>query len=156
MGHYWHLCSHIHNAFKQRLVQVAVPASKQNAAIVRILLAEGFLGGVAQGDVHGPFQLGVPVPVTPDNVAQRRLWLDLKYARGDAVLSDLRAVSKPSRRVFATAHELKMIAAARRAGPLLKGQQVGQVTILDTEYGIIELKDALKKNVGGEVLCIAK
>ncbi|KAJ3030270.1 UNVERIFIED_CONTAM: hypothetical protein HDU68_009667 [Siphonaria sp. JEL0065] len=156
MGHHWHLCSHIHNAFKLRMVRVAVPENAQSAAIVRILHNEGFLGGVSKGDVLGPFQLGSPVPATPDNISRRRLWLDLKYTKGEPVLADLRAVSKPSRRVFATAHELKMIAAARRAGPLLKGQQVGQVTILDTEYGIIELKDALKKNVGGEVLCIAK
>ncbi|KAJ3084392.1 ribosomal protein S8 [Rhizoclosmatium globosum] len=156
MPQHWHLCSHIHNAFKLRMAQVAVPETKQSLAIARILADEGFVAGVSKGDTLGPYHAGAAVPVTPDNISRRRIWLDLKYSAGEPVLRDLRAVSKPSRRVFATASELKMIAAARRAGPLLKGQHVGQVTILDTVYGIIELKDALKKNVGGEVLCIAK
>lgn len=50
---------------------------------------------------------------------------------------------------------LRAIASARSATSLLKGQVLGQVTILDTPYGIIEMKDALIKGVGGEVLCFA-
>jgi ribosomal protein S8 len=48
-----------------------------------------------------------------------------------------------------------VIASARQASNLLKGQVLGQVTILETPYGIVEMKDALRKNVGGEVLCFA-
>ncbi|KAI8617697.1 ribosomal protein S8 [Chytriomyces sp. MP71] len=139
---HWHLSSHVTNAFRLRMARVAVPESKQNQAIANILHDEGFVAAVQSGDTLGPYQMGAQVPITPDN--------------GEPVLHDMRAVSKPSRRVFATAQELKMVAAARRASPLLKGAHVGQVTILKTAYGIVELKDALKKNVGGEVLCIAK
>ncbi|KAJ3243211.1 hypothetical protein HDU78_000745 [Chytriomyces hyalinus] len=153
---HWHLSSHIKNAFRHRQARIAVPESKQNRAIVQILYDEGFVAAVQTGDTLGPYNIGVQVPITPDNLSRRRIWLDLKYSQGEPVLADMRAISKPSRRVFASAQELKMVAAARKASPLLKGAQVGQVTILKTVYGIIELKDALKKNVGGEVLCIAK
>ncbi|KAJ3145099.1 hypothetical protein HDU86_001151 [Geranomyces michiganensis] len=95
-----------------------------------------------------------PQPPSP-NPASQKLWLTLKYKDGEPVLRKMAAVSKPSRRVFASLAELRAVAAARRAGPLLKGQEVGQVTILKTPYGIIELKEALEKEVGGEVLCIA-
>ncbi|KAJ3011443.1 hypothetical protein HKX48_006838 [Thoreauomyces humboldtii] len=95
----------------------------------------------------------VPRPVP--NPASQKIWLNLKYKDGQPVLRRMSVVSKPSRRVYASLDELKAVAAARRAGPLLKGQEVGQVTILDTPYGIIELKEALAKEVGGEVLCIA-
>ncbi|KAJ3206843.1 hypothetical protein HDU83_005828 [Entophlyctis luteolus] len=156
MGHHWHLCSHIHNAFKQRQARIAVPFSNQNKAIAQILRSEGFVSAVMTGDILGPFRVGIEVPATPDNVSRRRLWLDLKYSYGEPVLTDMRAISKPSRRVFATPHELKMIAAARRAGPLLKGQHVGQITIVDTPFGVLELKEALRLNVGGEVLAMAK
>ncbi|KAJ3171126.1 hypothetical protein HDU88_008162 [Geranomyces variabilis] len=96
----------------------------------------------------------LPQPPSP-NPASQKLWLTLKYKDGEPVLRKMSAVSKPSRRVFASLAELRAVAAARRAAPLLKGQEVGQVTILDTPYGIIELKEALEKEVGGEVLCIA-
>ncbi|KNC96278.1 mitochondrial 37S ribosomal protein MRPS8 [Spizellomyces punctatus DAOM BR117] len=149
------LCSQIQNSFRWKLRRVAVPHSATNRAICQILYEEGFVSTLASGDETGPFQRGVEVPITPDNIARRKIWLDLKYRDGQAVLQKMRAVSKPSRRIFASVEELQAIAAARRAGPLLKGQEVGQVTILDTPYGIIELKEALTKEVGGEVLCIA-
>ncbi|KAI9091157.1 ribosomal protein S8 [Phlyctochytrium arcticum] len=155
MAPIYNLCSQIQNSFRWRLRQIAVPHSKTNRAICRVLYDEGFLTNLSSGDQTGPFNAGVEVPITPDNVARRKLWLDLKYYEGLPVLKNIHVVSKPSRRVFASIEELKAIAAAKRAGPLLPGQTVGQVTILDTPYGIIELKEALKKEVGGEVLCIA-
>eukprot|EP00842_Homolaphlyctis_polyrhiza_P006023 jgi/Hompol1/6421/HPOL_003481-RA len=147
------LCSKIENACRAQLRRVEVPYSKTNKAICAVLYEEGFISALSVGDEQGPFDRGYEVPITPDNIAQRRLWLDLKYRAGESALSRMQLVSKPSRKVNASFEELCAIAAARRAGPLLKPQQVGQITILKTEYGIIELKDALRKQVGGEVLC---
>jgi ribosomal protein S8 len=149
------LCSQIQNSFKWRLRRIAVPESKTNRAIVQILYEEGFISSIASGDNLGPYNAGFEVPITPDNVSRRRIWLDLKYKEGEPVLSKMKLISKPSRKVFATNQELKAIASAKRAGPLLKAGEVGQITILKTDYGIVEMKDALKKNVGGEVICIA-
>lgn len=37
----------------------------------------------------------------------------------------------------------------------MKRQEMGQVTIVRTLYGILELDEALEKGVGGEVMCYA-
>jgi small subunit ribosomal protein S8 len=155
MAPLYNLCSQIVNSTKWGFRRIAVPESKVNRDIVRILYDEGFISGVSTGDNKGPYHRGYEVPATPDNISRRRIWLDLKYRDGEPVLKKLAVISKPSRRVFATVQELKAVASLRNAGPLLKAQEVGQVTILDTPYGVIELKEALKKNVGGEVLCVA-
>ncbi|KAI8914038.1 ribosomal protein S8 [Powellomyces hirtus] len=173
------LCSMIQNSFRWQLRSIAVPVSTTNKEICRILYEEGFISSLAQGNETGPYPptpqpqsspqpsassplhsasapTSTPLPLPPrPNPARQKLWLTLKYRDGQPVLRSMSAVSKPSRRVFASLAELQAVAAARRAGTLLKGQQVGQVTILNTPYGIIELKEALQKEVGGEVLCIA-
>ncbi|KAJ3202126.1 hypothetical protein HDU67_000785 [Dinochytrium kinnereticum] len=150
------LCSQLHNSFRWRFNRIAVPESRTNRAVAQILYEEGFLTSVASGDVRGPFHTGREVPATPDNISRRRLWLNLKYRSGEPVLRKVSAVSVPSRRVFATFEELKAVASAKRTqNPLIKPQEMGQITILDTIYGTLELKEALRKNVGGEVLLIA-
>ncbi|KAJ3091140.1 hypothetical protein HK102_001554 [Quaeritorhiza haematococci] len=156
MAPIYHLCSNITNAFRSKLRQTAVPDNKTFRDIVDILYKEGFIASYATGDERGPFLHGTYVPATPSNIGRRRLWLDLKYREGLPALSEMNIVSKPSRRVYASVEELKAVAAARNASTLLKAQKVGQITIINSPYGIVELKDALAKNVGGEVLCYAR
>lgn len=156
MPRLYHVLSNITNAVGARMRQVAVPDTKLNRAVCEILYDEGLIGAVAKGDYDGPYNTGEQVPVTPENVSKRQLWLRLKYKLGEPIMRECRVVSKPSRRVYATVDELKLIAAGREASHLLKASQVGQVTILHTPYGVLELKEALKKNVGGEVLCYAR
>ncbi|KAI8807658.1 ribosomal protein S8 [Cladochytrium replicatum] len=151
------LCSQIQNAFRTNMRRIAVPDTRTNRAVTQILYREGFISAVATGDLAGPYNARStpPPPLTPDLLPMRRLWVDLKYREGVPVLKKMTPVSKPSRRVNATVPELKAVVAGRSAGALVKPQVLGQTTILDTEYGILELKEALVKNVGGEVLCIA-
>jgi ribosomal protein S8 len=134
-----------------------------------ILLQEGLLQNVTTGDTNGPFRSTMPVTLNQNNIAKARLWLDLKYRNGLPALEKMKVISKPSRRIFASPDECRYIftlkflftnqsraiASARQASSLLKGQVLGQITILNTPYGIIEMKDALLKGVGGEVLCYA-
>ncbi|KXS18335.1 ribosomal protein S8 [Gonapodya prolifera JEL478] len=148
------LASHITNSFRAGLRRTAVRSNKRNLAVCEILYKEGFLSAIYKGDVNGPDNVGHPVPVTPYNVAQRRIWLDLKYRDNLPVLREMKPVSKSSRRVYATVDELKAVAAGKRAHSLVKPQVLGQVTILETEYGVMELTEALKLDIGGEVLAI--
>jgi ribosomal protein S8 len=150
-----HLCSQLQNASKAKLRRIAVPFSKANKSICNILYTEGLLSGVSTGDVTGPFERGYPVPVTTNNISRMRLWIDLKYRSGMPALSTCAVVSKPSRRIFASAEELRVVASGRKATPLIKAQTVGQITIVNTPYGIVELREALSKSVGGEILCMA-
>ncbi|KAJ3412969.1 hypothetical protein HDV05_008684 [Chytridiales sp. JEL 0842] len=156
MAPIYNLCSQILNSTRWGFRRIALPESKTNRAIISILYNEGLITSFSSGDTTGPFQRGHEVPPTPDTLSRRRIWVDLKYRDGEPVLKKLQVVSKPSRRVFATVEELKAVASLKNAkGGLLKAGEVGGVTILETAYGVIELREALKKDVGGEVLCVA-
>jgi small subunit ribosomal protein S8 len=154
MAPIYHLCSHIQNSSLRNMPKIAVPYSKTFRAITQILYDEGLIQGLQIGDNLGPFTK--PEPLTNLNVSKRRIWIDLKYRKGEPAINKMGIISKPSRRVFASPEELVSIAGLRSSNPLLKNQTLGQVTILNTPYGIIELKEALKKQVGGEVLCYVR
>jgi len=147
------LCDHLANAFKSFARTIAIKETAQNRAIVHILYKEGFFNSYALGNQHGPYR--VPTPRTPGNVASRKIWITLKYRDGKPALNKIRPVSLPSRKIYASHDDLLAIAAARNSGTLLKAQVLGQVTIVETPYGIVELKEAIEKKVGGKVLCYA-
>lgn len=149
------LCDKLGMAFKRNVQRIAVSDCNTHRSIINILYREGMINSYAVGDTLGPFQLGKPVPITPENIAKRKIWVDLKYRNGEPVLKTFKPVSLPSRKIYASVDDLKAIAGARNAGRLLKAQVLGQVTILETQYGILELKEAINKNVGGKVLCYA-
>ncbi len=70
------------------------------------------------------------------------LRLDLKYGpNGERVIQNIRRISKPGRRVYSQARELK---------PILHGMGI---RILSTSRGIVSDREARQKNLGGEVLC---
>ena len=148
------IASQITNAVKSFKKTTAIPFSHRNKAILDILYKEGFISSFQMGDDQGPFL--TPIPITPDNINDRRLWVHLKYKHGESALNEMKIVSKPSRRVFASLEECKALACAKRVNSLIKKQLLGQVTIVQTEqFGILKLQEALQKQVGGEVLCIA-
>ena len=68
-----------------------MPETKTNRAICQVLYEEGLLQQLSSGDVTAPYAEGFKVPMTPDNVALRRIWVDLKYKDGEPVLRKLQA-----------------------------------------------------------------
>jgi small subunit ribosomal protein S8 len=64
----------------------------------------------------------------------------LAYSHKEPVLSDLRLVSKPGLRVYKGKDELK----GRKKG--------SSILILSTPKGIMSHKNAIKNNIGGEVI----
>ena len=109
-------------AYKDDLV---VPASKMNRAILRILDAEGFIGG------WGEEGEGI----------ERVLRVTLKYGpKRERTISGLRRVSKPGRRIYAGRGELPRV-----LGGL-------GVAIVSTSGGLMTDRDAARKGIGGEVL----
>ncbi|KAL1923555.1 mitochondrial 37S ribosomal protein uS8m [Calcarisporiella thermophila] len=144
------LCARIQNGFRARLQHIAIPDTKMNLAISNILYREGFVGAVVRGDHTGPDPSYTST--TPANIATRRLWLTLKYRDELPVLSRMRCISKPSKRVMLGATELKDLASGRRA-KFVEPLQSGEIAIVSTNRGVMELQEALQKNVGGEILC---
>jgi ribosomal protein S8 len=146
-----HLAAHVTNSYTRGYARMPIQYSKTHKAIAQLLYKQGFIASWALGDMSGPFLN--PIPITPNNVHSRKIWLHLKYRQGQPALQKMEIISKPSRRIFASLEELQALAAAKRVSTLMKRPALGQLTILDTPYGILELEEALKKRVGGEVLC---
>ncbi|KAI0243742.1 hypothetical protein L0F63_001211 [Massospora cicadina] len=143
------LCSRIQNGFRSKLKAIAVPETRMNLSVSQILYQQGFLSQIARGN-----HIGIDYsPTTPENIATRRYWLMLKYRNNLPVLTKMQAVSKPSRKVIANADELEMIVSGRRVG-LLAPLIPGEILIINTKEGVMEIHDAVSLNLGGQVLCL--
>ncbi len=115
----------IKNAARARRKQVVLDNLKINKAICKVLVTEGFLEGF---DIE-----------TRDG--KKFLVAIVKYEKRNPILTDVLVVSKPSLRKYATSKEIPGI------------QRRGHHTIiLSTNKGIMTGREAMKKNMGGEVL----
>ncbi|MDO8583460.1 MAG: 30S ribosomal protein S8 [bacterium] len=115
----------IKNAARANRKQVILDDLKINKAICKVLVTEGFLEGF-----------------TIETRDDRKVIVAIvKYDKRSPVLTDVLVVSKPSLRKYATASEIPGI------------QRRGRHTIiLSTNKGIMTGREALKRNMGGEVL----
>ena len=109
-------------AYKDDLL---VPASSLNEAVLKILVAEGYVGGYErEGEgVHQAFRVG------------------LKYGvKRERTITGLRRISKPGRRVYTSRDRLPRV-----MGGL-------GIAILSTSQGVITDREAARRGIGGEVL----
>ena len=120
------MLTRVRNAVGAGHLRVDMPSSKLKISIARILKNEGFIKNYK----------------ILDDKKQKLLRIYLKYGvdRQSAIYS-LERISKPGRRVYKQAEELK---------PILNN--IG-IWILSTSKGVITNKAAKKLNVGGEILC---
>lgn len=115
----------IKNAAMARRREVVVSDLRINKAICKVLVSEGFLEEFSPELADG----------------KKVLILKIKYEKRNPVLTGLLVVSKPSLRKYATAAEIPGI------------QRRGHHTIIiSTSKGIMTDREALKHNMGGEVL----
>lgn len=115
----------IKNAARAKRKQVILDNLKINKAICKVLVTEGFLEGFNIDTREG----------------RKVIVAIVKYEKRNPILTDVLVVSKPSLRKYATAKEIPGI------------QRKGRHTIiLSTNKGIMTGREALKKNMGGEVL----
>lgn len=123
------MLARVRNALLVGHQSVRLPSSKTKVAIVKILKDEGFIE-----DFY----------VTNER-PQPQLALKLKYVgerrERRPVITGLRRVSKPGRRVYVHVSEIPWV----RSG-------VG-IAILSTPKGVLTGQQALRLGVGGEVLC---
>lgn len=148
------LCARVQNAFRARHRYLAVEHSKQNLAILSILLRAGFLSNLTRGTIASPS------PSHFDHVSepQRRIWAELKYRDDRPVLSHMQLVSKPSRRVFMEPGEIRRMCSGRRA-QTIKPLGLGEVAVVKTksrEHEWLEAREALVLGLEGEVVCRAR
>lgn len=149
------LCAHLQNCTRVHFNMAAVPFTRLHLQVATGLYKHGFIKGIQKGSIAGPDLF--PTEVTPDNIATRRLWLNLKYKNSKPVLSKLSLVSKPNRRLVLTKQEIKALASGLKVR-IIDPLQPGEVMFvkLPRSKELIELQEAADRYVGGEVLCRAR
>ncbi|KAK5663788.1 hypothetical protein OQA88_4220 [Cercophora sp. LCS_1] len=165
------MVSHLQNASRARLGLTSLPNTKYNLRLAQALHRAGFIASITRAGPHPPASLlpsthippsssSTPYPeleeieseVTTANVATRRLWVGLKYFNEEPVMKRLQNVSRPSRLVVADLKQLERVARGYEAGQL-KGLNLGETMFVSTDRGVLEVREALEKKVGGLVLC---
>lgn len=120
------MLTRIRNAIQMEAPAVDVPYSRIKEEVCKVLVAEGFL---------------VQYTVL-DNQPRNVLRIQLRYGpEGEKVVSKIRRVSRPGRRVYRKSTELKHV---------LEGLGI---SVLSTSHGIMSDRQARAQKVGGEVLC---
>ncbi len=149
-------CSHLQNATRARLGLTSLPSTKNNLLLALALHRAGLISSVTRGGPIPPppeaLLSSETEPVTAANVATRRLWLGLKYWNNEPVMRNLTPVSRSSRLVTAKIGELERVARGFRMGQV-KGLNAGETLYVSTDQGVLEIREALAKKVGGLVLC---
>src|SRR5436305_101517 len=119
------MLTRIRNANKALQDTVTMPSSKLKVEIARVLKDEGYINDfrVEEGDVFPS------------------LVVTLKYGRGrDRVITNLKRVSRPGRRVYAQKERLPRV---------LGGMGTA---IISTSSGVVTDREATVRGVGGEVI----
>lgn len=120
------MLTRIRNAVRVERPQVEMPISKVKQGLADVLKREGYIWDWAKVEAE-------PVP---------HLRIDLKYGpNGERVIRSLRRVSKPGRRVYSKARDLR---------PILNGLGI---TVISTSRGVVSDREARQRNLGGEILC---
>jgi small subunit ribosomal protein S8 len=120
------MLTRMRNGLMMRKTFVLVPSSRIKTDIAQILLDEGFIQGYEVTDER-------PQP----NI---RVWLKYDDKR-KPILTNLKRVSKPGRRVYTGRHKLPWV---------LSGMGVA---IISTPRGLMTDREARRQGIGGEILC---
>ncbi|NMC22020.1 MAG: 30S ribosomal protein S8 [Thermogutta sp.] len=120
------MLTRIRNAIRVERAEVLVPSSRLKRALADVLKREGYIWDWEEiaGSPRGMLQI------------------HLKYGpNGEQVIRHIRRISKPGRRVYRKAGELK---------PVLNGLGI---SVVSTSRGVVSDREARQRNVGGEILC---
>ena len=120
------MLTRIRNAQMRGKSTVRTPASKLRAWVLDVLVSEGYIRGYES--------------VTDAN-GHPALEISLKYFDGTPVIRELKRISTPGRRVYASKNDIPQVR-----------QGLG-VSIVSTPKGVMSDAAARAANVGGEVLC---
>jgi len=119
------MLTRLRNALRIRAEKVDIPASRIKVEIARILKEEGFIK---------------TYKILKDK-RQGILRIVPRYVENESVLSGLKRISKPGRRIYSSSKEISKVMGG-----------VG-MAILTTSKGIMSDKASRREGVGGEVIC---
>ncbi|KAK7994314.1 ribosomal protein S8 [Apiospora marii] len=161
LPHIANLCSHLQNASKARLGLTSAPHTKYNLSVLLSLQKAGFLSFVTRGGALPPDPATLstyePEPLTSANVARQRLWVGLKYSDNAPVLRKMSAVSTPKRPITMKLPDLERVARGwdTNGRVNVRGLNMGECLFVSTSKGVMEVREAVERKMGGLVLCRA-
>ncbi|MBV8939197.1 MAG: 30S ribosomal protein S8 [Alphaproteobacteria bacterium] len=120
------MIARIKNGQRAMLQEVRCPASRLLEAVLKVLESEGYIGGFSRQDL---------------GTGRSELQISLKYHEGEAVIKEIKRISRPGRRVY------------RAVDKLPKFHNGLGISVLSTSHGVMSDFEARQTNVGGEVLC---
>ncbi len=126
------MLTRIRNAQAVNKKTVALPMSKIKYSIAKILEQGGWIEKV---------ELVKLAAKKNSSAAFNEIKLELKYRNGQPVISSLKKVSTPGRRICAGKTELPKVL-----------NNLG-IAIISTPRGLMTNKEAKKQGIGGEVIC---
>ena len=120
------MLTRIRNGQMRSLNKINIPFSNFRLKILEVLKKEGYI-----------------IDFNIDNGKKKIKFLsvDLKYYEGRPVIKEIKRVSKPGRRVYSRATSIPKV---------LNGLGLA---ILSTSKGVMSDTEAIKNNLGGEIIC---
>ena len=116
----------IRNGQMRSLNKINIPFSNFRIKILEVLKKEGYI-------------IDFYLDENKDKI--KSILVVLKYYEGEPVIKEIKRVSKPGRRVYSRAISI----------PKIKNG-LG-LAILSTSKGVMSDSDAIKNNLGGEIIC---
>jgi small subunit ribosomal protein S8 len=118
--------AHLKNCINARLKFVNFEHSKLIERVCNILLNDGYIS---------------ECNIISDEMNRKMINIKLAYSSSKSVIQEINVISKPSRRVYKKNKDIK---------PFKNGFGL---LIVSTSTGIISYREAVKKKIGGEILC---
>lgn len=119
------MLSGIKNGQKAGKISILIPQSKLKYSVCMVLKNEGYIENYTSVEVENKYFIKI----------------FLKYFNGIPVISELKRISKPGKRIYRN----------KNCIPLILGG-LG-VSIISNSFGVMTDKEAQKNGHGGEVLC---
>jgi small subunit ribosomal protein S8 len=119
------MLTRIRNALMRGRGVTSTPSSKLRKRVLDVLQDEGYIRGYSEVEKDGFATFDI----------------ELKYYEGDPVITEIKRISKPGRRVYSSVKDLPRV------------QNGLGIAILSTSKGVMSDNAAREHNVGGEILC---
>ena len=120
------MLTRIRNGQMRSLNKISIPFSVFRSEILEVLKKEGYI---------------INFSIDKGENNKKLLLVDLKYYEGQPVIKEIKRISKPGRRVYSRADSIPRV---------LNGLGLA---ILSTSKGVMSDAEAVKNNLGGEIIC---
>ena len=120
------MLTRIRNGQMRSLNKITIPFSVFRSKILEVLKKEGYI---------------INFVIDKDEENKKLLLVDLKYYEGQPVIREIKRISKPGRRVYSRATSIPRV-----------HNGLG-LAILSTSKGVMSDSEAIKNNLGGEIIC---